>query len=201
MATKWLDYMLIREITDPKYIQQWTAAIMHPVSLLLYTVFCASLPAEQMKVYLRMHVVPKNPSSAIHYVRYLLKYHILSYRIFWSWSIRWCAGIKMYLHKKTCFKLIKMTVKAFIMLQKSIFQINAELPIHQRIIKKNLSQFPQNIWSSTTQYTKECSVLAAMQFAWKALEVKFGSSACSPAHLSSLPTIPLGPIQLNGVFI
>ncbi len=106
MATKWLDYMLIREITDPKYIQQWTAAIMHPVSLLLYTVFCASLPAEQMKVYLRMHVVPKNPSSAIHYVRYLLKYHILSYRIFWSWSIR-CAGIKMYLHKKTCFKLSK----------------------------------------------------------------------------------------------
>ncbi len=111
MATKWLDYMLIREITDPKYIQKWTAAIMHPVSLLLYTVFCASLPAEQMKVYLRMHVVPKNPSSAIHYVRYLLKYHILSYRIFWSWSIRWCAGIKMYLHKKTCFKLIKSDCK------------------------------------------------------------------------------------------
>ncbi len=94
----------------------------------------------------------EDASSAIHDAWYLLKYHILSYRIFWSWSISWCAGMKMYLHKNTCFKLIKSGSKNIYHVTKPIFQINVELPIHQRIMKKNLSQFPQKIWSSTTVF-------------------------------------------------
>ncbi len=83
----------------------------------------------------------EDASSAIHDAWNLLKYHILSYRIFWSWSISWCAGMKMYLHKNTCFKLIKSGSKDIYHVTKPIFQINVELPIHQRIMKKIYHSF------------------------------------------------------------